>query len=146
MALESVAALALAGNIAQFLGVAVKVCKLGNNIYKLGDGAETDLERRRELGQDLLEISIKLENATASSILSPDGEALCRLAASCRFEAQQLRSLLDELALASSQRRRWQSFKTAIRRVWKEKDIKELETKLDGYRAELTLRMIALMR
>lgn len=56
MVIEGFAALAVAGNICQFIGIAVKVCNHGRNIYNASKDGSTLTTTNQTLTNDLLEV------------------------------------------------------------------------------------------
>lgn len=146
MVVEALAGLAIAGNIAQFLGIAVKVCSRGRAIYKASSETATHLSSDRALVHDLQLISDDLDKDPLGGSPTPDEVALRKLAVSCKLEAAQLTAILAKLGAVNPERRRLSSLKKAVVGIWKENDIKDLEKKLDTYRNELCIRMLSLMR
>jgi len=106
----------------------------------------SDLEK---ITTDLKEVSKSLkkslENELNGRSLTTDELAERKLGEECQTVASELLSVLQRLNLTGKQNK-WRSFRQALLSVLNETRIADLEKRLDRFRQELILRMLASLR
>ncbi|KAK1624060.1 hypothetical protein BDP81DRAFT_465006 [Colletotrichum phormii] len=132
--MEFIAAISLAGNLLQFCELGVKLVRGTLERYKSADGSTihdemliADARRLRHLADDILHNDSDAVKTTESSILRS-------IAQRCTEGAVVLIEILDALKVDTNP---GQSFEQALRRMWKEHKIRELELRLGDLRREL---------
>ncbi|KAE9366262.1 hypothetical protein N431DRAFT_386517, partial [Stipitochalara longipes BDJ] len=145
MVLDPLSALSLAGNIIQFVEFGTKLVHGTNEIIKSTEGSlEKHVwleETTSSLGQLSNDLAIDTQRGPTASHSKKD-EELLNLAISCKHDADDLLATLGDLK-AQNPGRKWQSFVQALRSVWKESKIKELERRLNDRRRQLGLQLLA---
>lgn len=106
----------------------------------------SDLEK---ITEDLKQVSERLQESlqteSSSRYLTVDELAERKLGEECQAVASELLSVLQRLNLAGKQNK-WRSFRQVFLSVLKENRIAELEKRLDRFRQELVLRLLASLR
>ena len=147
MALESIAALNFAGNIIQFIDTGVKLFSKSRKLYKSSHGV---LSESAEL--EIIATSIKKSSEYLTKSPSPEHHLSLRegglilLAQSCNSIADELLCALEKLKIQGSERRIWQSFRTALSAVWKSEEIEDMARRLDLLSKQMTTCMVYTLR
>jgi hypothetical protein len=147
--IDPFSALGVAGNIVQFLDFGSKLISKGKEIYISADGSSITNVDLEIISQDLHEITDSL----ASTPLSNSSQTFNRgdnemriLATSCKAVAEQLLGVVRGLKVDDNcKHRRWKSFRQALKSVWKDGDIQSLQGRIDGFRGQLTIRLITIL-
>jgi uncharacterized membrane protein YqiK len=147
--MEPLSALSIATAVIQFLDFTGKVVSGTWQIYRGQPPEET------EPNSDVASITTSLQEVTRSLKASKDkaslqpwssqDTAISKLAESCTEVGEQLLALLNRLR-AQSERRVWQSFRTALRTIWSDKDIEKLSQKLENYRQQISMHILIALR
>ena len=146
--MDPFSALGLASNVVQFIDFGSKLISESHTIYKSASGSSTGSIELELIYSDLNELTKGLQSATQSNrqLLSADEAALRQLADSCSTVATELLNVVNTLKVdKNSKHRKWQSFRQAIKSVWKQADIDNLQKRLADFRAQLTLRLVAIL-
>lgn len=142
-------ALGVAGNIVQFLDFGSKLVSKGKEIYSSADGSSITNVELEIISQDLHEITDSLAStppSNLSQIYNLGDDEMRRLATSCKAVAEQLLGVVRDLKVDENcKHRRWKSFRQALKSVWKDSDIQSLQDRLDGFRGQLTIRLITIL-
>ena len=140
MALEGLAALSLASNIAQLVDFSIKIGELTKSFRKNCGQLPKDLQRVENLVSDLIPIAERLQHAldTSTNVLLRE-QTLVLLLARCVSEAQDFKSLLDSFKIASQTG--WSSFVSALKTTRNAGKIDKIEKALESYKSTLTLRI-----
>ncbi|KAI0148842.1 hypothetical protein GGR57DRAFT_230867 [Xylariaceae sp. FL1272] len=168
--MEAIAALGLASNIVQFLDFTWRLTETAAKIQGSSSGAA---EHILELGTVYSKLnslctslsicsqpSGKSDHAKCTQSLLPDQtydfghrrtvdshtKDLQELASDCISLCQQLIAIVSELQACGSMGRRFNSFKAALKTVWNEKKIAELEARIRRYQTAIGLHFLPLMR
>lgn len=145
--MDPISALGLAGNVVQFLDFGGRLVSKGKEIYKSSDGTTESVIELELIYEGLSEVVDNLRTPQASTTSrsdSPDSR-LIRLAQACHEVAQNLLDITESLTLDPNTRhRRWRSFRQALKSVWKQGRIDELEDRLSTFRQEITLHLVAM--
>ena len=103
----------------------------------------------KKITEDLKQVSqklqISLQNESSERPLTADELAERKLGEDCQTVASELLSVLQRLNLTGKQNK-WRSFRQALMSVLKETRIADLEKRLDRFRQELVLRLLASLR
>jgi len=163
---EALFALGVAANIVQFVDFTAKVISTGYHTGKSRYGGLGGIELIGNVNDDLrsvvngLEQSLKIEQREQPT---QNKEELLVLAEQCRDVATELFTVLESLKIHAHAKVAeevkgsrwgkskekwygWQNFRTALRTVWKEDKIKELENRVDAFRQQLVLRILVSFR
>ncbi|CAD6572041.1 MAG: hypothetical protein ASARMPRED_005011 [Alectoria sarmentosa] len=144
--MEPLSALVIASTVVQMVDFGAKLFSKSVELYK---SAESSLPTNVELSsivEDLSQISASLAatGILKNEELTEDEVALNKLASRCNILANELISDLLRLAVQNPQRK-WESVYKAVKAVWKEKKIHEIQERLNAFRSELTLRLVAIL-
>jgi nucleotidyltransferase/DNA polymerase involved in DNA repair len=145
--MAELAALGLAGNIITFIDFGVKLFREGQQIYASASGTTEEQTELEAITTDIKLLAQKLQpslNATAT--LTRDESELRRLAQGCEELTEDLLKVLRKLRGHNGGNRKWESFKQALGRVLKEKEIRNLEERLARYQNQIGQRLIYLLR
>jgi hypothetical protein len=149
MGAETLAAIALAGNIVQFLDFSVKLLKQSHEIYTSARGASDDLVNAEISIEDLVQATQRLQTSLhppeTSKVLTAADASLDRLRERCFDTGQDFLDLLDKLTI-KGHRTRWKSIKLALAKEWKDGTFKELERRLAGLRDEMHLHVTVALK
>ena len=140
MALEGLAVLSLASNIAQLVEFSIKIGELTNSFRRNCGQLPKDLQRIEDLVSDIVPIAERLQDAsqTSTDVLLQD-QTLVSLLSRCVSEAQDFRNLLD--SFKTSSHTGWSSFMSALKTTRKAGKIDKIEKALESYKVALTLRI-----
>ena len=137
MALESLAALSLAGNIVQFIDFGCRLFSKSRELYRSSNGVLAENVELENIANSLIMLSEGLtDGSDQMSIQSPDYVNLMSLAKNCKSIASELLRTLDRFKVKEPQKK-WQSFRVALRRLWSSKKIKEMSKRLDTCSTQL---------
>ncbi|KAF2122640.1 hypothetical protein BDV96DRAFT_639215 [Lophiotrema nucula] len=150
--MDPFSALAVATSIVQFLDFAGNILKGSAEIAKVFTKASngktvehTDLHKATER---LSELSKNLElrdRGDLHAYTSDHEQVIIALAQDSERVAQQLISVLHKVRV-KDEATRWATCLQALKAVWKDEEIKSLKTRLDGFRSQLTLHLLAVIR
>jgi len=146
--MDPFSALGLAGNIVQFVDFSSKLISAGVEIYKSTDGISQRNMELIEVFEDLNSITEALNEGSTNKNkrgYSKDEIALMDIALKCKVLADKLLETLRSLAVKRPGKK-WQTVRQALRSMWKEKDIQDMQTRLNDLRSQLTLRLVAILR
>jgi len=151
--MEAIAALGVAGNVIQFLDYGQKLVSTSLDIYKTGTGASTSNRESETLLKDFVEsidtvsenlllyderLEVKLLQATAQNGLQD-------IVDDCRGLAAELLGRFEKLKL---QRKpgRWKSSVRAVKCMWQESELVELQKRLSRYQSQFEWRILLSLR
>ena len=150
MVVEALAAVGLAGNVAQFVEFSCKLFDQATTIYHSSTGSTQGAKDLETLTQQLRTLCANLAHANNSfqhpgPTRQPNPDSLRKLAENCEAAANELLSELSNLK-AKDPNSKWSSFRAALAISWKEKRIDALQKKLDSYRSQLIVHLQVLQR
>jgi hypothetical protein len=149
MVLEALAAVGLAGNIAQFVDFTCQLFNTTIAIHRSYAGSSKNVQGVETITQELAQWcgNISSFRITHSQLLASSNQhqSLVSLAADCEAAAIKLLSAVHKLK-AKDRRSKWDSFKVALNSIWKESQIKDMENGLNSYRLQLVLELSLLQR
>ena len=143
--MDSLSALSLASAIVQFVDFGFKLLVESSELYRSPEGALADNVELKSTAEDLLQVSAGLRASFSHARLSEEEVVLRQISASCEKVADELLAALDDL-MVKGQRTKWKSTRRAFRSIWKEKQIREIEMRLDRFRGQLMVRLLAILR
>lgn len=142
---EAVAAFSLASNVIQVLDFGSKLATRFWSFYKASRHATEAVPDVEKLTLDLHKILEELHGCRARS--GDDNERFILLAKECQKLAEELLGLLGSLKTAKkTSAGRIEALKSAFRVIWKEDDIAELRKRIDDFKSELTVHLLASLR
>jgi hypothetical protein len=148
--MDPVTAFSLAGTILQFIDSGSKFIGLAWRLYRTGDGSG-DLPEltmlTKHLGQvlDTLGPSSSSPSVNQGQNNSPSaGDGIFQLAGECKEVGNQLLTLLRDLRVSHPRKR--DALKVAFQMIWKKDDIRSLQSRLDGFRAQFNLHLLVTLR
>lgn len=146
MVVEALAAVALAGNIAQFLGILTRLIRGTHEIYTSINGSTKANAQRDEILDYISTLSTQLES-DISTKLDPSQEErnLMGVAKRSKDEAHRFRLELSKIRLNPGQSKTG-SFVQALKCVWKSKEFDDLEASVNVCRKLLADQLISLIR
>jgi hypothetical protein len=142
--MDPITALGVAGNVVQFIDFGHKLCSTFFDIYQSASGTtkanlevqmlvETFIDSIDTVSSDL----VKYRNALSETPSdSHEQDSVQKIVAECGNVAQELLARIEKLR-PEGKKGRWRSFVTAVKSMWKEKDIQDLQARLARLRAEL---------
>ena len=140
MALEGLAALSLASNIAQLVEFSIRIGELTRSFRKSCGRLPKDLQRVENLVSDLVPTAERLQRAsdTSTNVLLRE-QTLVSLLARCVSEAKDFKCLLDSFKIASQTG--WSSFISALKTTRNAGKIDKIEKALESYKSTINLRI-----
>jgi len=145
--MAELAAIGLAGNIIQFVDFSIKLFRDGREIYRSAQGSKPEELELETVTEDFKSLSNQLHSSLQSTQpLKLDDSKLQKLAAECEKLANELLGILGNLKINDQHNRKWESFKQALKRVLKEKEIRGLERRLDRLREDISSRLQYMLR
>jgi hypothetical protein len=143
-AMAELAAIGLAGNIVQFVDFGFKLSHDFKELYESTEGGKTKHLELQDVTTDLESLCQKLQNKTSPA--TQDDEDLRNLARACTKLARELLAMLEKLKANKERNPKLATFKQALKNIWKDKDISDLEQRLGRYREQLNQRLIYILR
>ncbi|KAK6070516.1 aflatoxin b1 aldehyde reductase member 2 [Seiridium cupressi] len=142
---EAAAALSLAANILQMVEYGAGFVATAWKLWKSGSEGVMGLDL---LSQNLKNVSQQLQTDLSSPSAEPEeasGYGMFELAAECLKTTQEMLGTLNSLGLPTGGRKR-EAVKATFKLKWKMEDIRALQAKLEGFRSQLTLNLVASLR
>ncbi|PVH77304.1 hypothetical protein DL98DRAFT_638501, partial [Cadophora sp. DSE1049] len=146
---EALAAFSVAANIVAFIDFGTKVFSAGYRLRKSAHGALDSNETHEQMTTDLanvindLELSIRLSSTDCQ--LTSNELGLLDLAKQCKTVATKLFVALEGLKI-QGKHSKWNTFKTALKTVWKETEIEDMQMSIDRFKQQLIVRLLASFR
>ncbi|KAB8338882.1 hypothetical protein FH972_021826 [Carpinus fangiana] len=135
--MEAVAAIALTGNVLQFIGLGLKVVRIGGGIKRSSDGSMKDHEEISDVIKDLEMHILKLD-ACNDSLLDT-------LVTGCKDVATELKTGLSKVKKTPG-KNVWSSYAQALRSIWNERKLHDMENRLNRLRDEIGFHQLNIMR
>ena len=158
--MEALAAVALAGNVLQFAGFAIKLLTSSGELYDKGDlnsntRIQESIQRICAISEERItqcdDFKRKFRRATEPNALPANlaqhDAVIVRLSRECLNTAQHLQNVLDKLKLPkNAPSRGWTSLLAAIRSVASESEIKAHLARLGEIQSEIGLVVMSSLR
>jgi hypothetical protein len=143
---EALAAIALAGNVLQFLETGGKFAFRAFEILRYGSrgGGRSDLKDLRKISHDFLDLLKRLGAATDPNE-SPALAPLEALSMSCSDAVRELLEKLERIGVNSSHRRVGELV-AEFKSTWHKGDIEGLEKRMKSFREELAIHLVVILR
>ena len=144
--MDPLSALSLASNVVQLIDVGTRVVSASLELYS-PDGISVNGELESVMS-DLVKICSALEkphDQIKGPNLSSSELQLIPLSKSCKTLGEELLKVLNSLKVQSPHKK-WQSFRQALKAVWKEKEIHRYKERITNLRSEISLRLIGILR
>ncbi|KAF1961010.1 hypothetical protein CC80DRAFT_489231 [Byssothecium circinans] len=145
-AMEALAAVALAGNVVQFVDFTFKLFDQARSIHQSQTGTSKGTDSLESITLDLQNLSAQLSKdrlhlrIRKTYAFHQSHKALQQLATQCHDAAAELLSALEVLK-AKNPNSKWSSFRAALASTWKRSQIDGMERTLDGYRSQIILHL-----
>lgn len=146
--MDPFSALGLASNVVQFVDFGTKLISASIELYKSKDGASSVNGELETITKDLTGICMGLtqpERRLDSTLASEPERALLPLAQKCKDLGEEFLGVLQVLK-AKGRHKKWESVRQAIGNAWKEKEIHNYLQRLNGYRREIAIHLISILR
>ena len=147
--MDPLSGLSVASNIIQFIEFGTKIVSKSYKIYRSVDGTLEENSDLEVVTSDLLVLQSKLQHIPQSSqsqpILINDTAAFKRLSDACADLAGKLLQKMNAVK-AQGRFRKWKSLRQALKSVWSKDGIQEIAGRLQGYRDELSLRLLVTLK
>lgn len=155
--MDPLTAFGLASNVLSFVSFASKLIETSVEVYRSGSNHPGAALCMEQVYSDLKDLNNRLiltcEHRINDEDVVPNGPlvvedevkisavAVKRLAATCRRDCDELLRVTNRLQLkdGGSSRRKWESFRIALRKLWTQKAIDDLEDHLLRTQVALTL-------
>ncbi|KAF2138031.1 uncharacterized protein K452DRAFT_353274 [Aplosporella prunicola CBS 121167] len=142
--MEALAAIGLAGNIAQFLDFGFRILSQSRELYRSGSGSLQENIDLENVTTDLERLVEGLAVKPSQQCASQDDIRLSKLAASCQSTSNDLVMLLGDLKMGENPpRKRWYSFRYAIRTWRKKSRLQELQQRLEMFRNQVNVHLLS---
>jgi hypothetical protein len=151
---EAIAALSLAGTIVQFIDFGSKVLFGGLKLYKnrLSSNALSEMKDTKIITESLQRFIETLNQPLEESDLVNEGAKLSQteidlrdLAVNCSDIAQELLKAITKAEL-QGKRGKWDSLRAAFKHVLAEERIEKIRQRLDNFRQEVIVHILACFR
>ena len=147
---EALAAFGVAANVVAFVDFGTKVFAAGyslrNSAHGTLDANETNEQVTTDLAKVIDDLNQSIESSTTHRrLLSPNETGLLDLAKQCEAAATRLLTALERLKVPGKHGK-WNSFNAALKTVWKEKEIEDMQRSIDRFKQQLILRILSSFR
>lgn len=138
--MEAVAIVSLVGNILQFIDCVGTLVSKSNSLYGSASGTLQEYDHHEMLALHLETMAAKARKSAQNA-----GGLLENLCSRCCEISDELRQALASFAMKGKQSRT-QSLRKALKAYWGREKFLNLETRLAGFRQELTLHVTVDLR
>ena len=159
MALEGLAALSVASNIAQFVDFGCRLFFETRELYRSSSGLASEAAELENISQTLGRLSndlvpqpstakdldkVFLVKANAVAIPS-DEDDLFLIAQGCQTIAKELSAALEQLKIRGPARQ-WQCFRVTLKRIWKPERIEKIAKRIERFSSQLTMCLVKILK
>lgn len=145
--MDPLSALALAGNVLQFIEFTTKLLSTGAEVYKSATGTVNANLALEDISQQLSSLSSRLCIGEGNTRGSASEIALRSIADLCNADCARLLSVLNDLKIKDGSQRGWKSFRVALKLAWKdEHEIEKLMSRLKDRQLMMTLHICAISK
>lgn len=149
MVLDPQTALSVATSVLQFVDFGTKLISKGREIYKSADGVLADHAEQAAVASKLADLTRGLSKSADSfnTLVNPAPEdtALAKVALDCLEVAEDFSAAIDQLAVTGD-RRKWKSFRQALKSIWKKEDLEKKMAKMDGLRQLVIVHLLVVVQ
>jgi hypothetical protein len=146
--MDPISALSVASAIVQFVDFGNKLVGRGVRIYKSRDGALSEYVDKEVAADYLTYLNKNLRDsirAKPSGSIAKEDRALYDLCSKCQNLGEELLSHFAALKVNGTHRK-WKSFRQALRSVWSEEALNEIEKRLAVFRNEIEFHILVDLR
>ncbi|KAG4436838.1 hypothetical protein IFR05_007687 [Cadophora sp. M221] len=140
--MDPITALALTGNILQFIDFGLKATSKARDIYLSADGVTAENADLEALIVDIAAVTTKLAASSANTSGNDSLDEICRR---CTASAKDLIAALQKLKM-DGQKGKWKSARKGLKAVWGKKKVDELQGRLEGWRDEIQFHVVVQLR
>ncbi|KAI0968993.1 hypothetical protein F4678DRAFT_440604 [Xylaria arbuscula] len=147
--MDPVTAVALAGNILQFIQFVAGLLDNAHKLHASATGTSFVNDHFQDICGTLITFNTQLQKPTISSTgqsikLSKHAEPLAECATACARDCEDLLRIMNKLrAIATKSPRYWNSFRAALAEVWKQNEIEDLRSRIADRHRQMTLLLCA---
>ncbi len=141
--MDPLSALGLAGNIVAFIDLSYKVISGMTRVLDSASGMTQENANLSILAEDLNVVSQQLISDVPAR--TENEKQLCRLSSNCYDLSKELVQLLRRLRVGDA-KSTWQAARVKWQSMRREKDVWALERRLQGYQAEILIRLQIMFR
>jgi hypothetical protein len=142
--MDPMTAIGLTSAIVQFIDYSTRLVDAASDIHRSASGTSLENQNIEFVMSELKALSLRLDPPRTGQP-TDDEQALCRLAAECRILSDQILSLLEKIKPRNPKSKR-ESFWSAIKTMWNDREMKELVQRVQNCRSQLELQLNFLMR
>ena len=154
--MDPLTAFGLSASIVQFVGFASGLISKTKEIYASADSSTSQVSSLETVYGQLRKLSseLQLSSQRDPKLLALEGNqdvvnhifAINDLSQSCKEDCDRLLDITSKLKSGGTTKRRWQSFRLALKTVWKGNEIADLEQRLHYTQTTLTLQVYGYTR
>ncbi|PLN76738.1 hypothetical protein BDW42DRAFT_198819 [Aspergillus taichungensis] len=148
MVLDPSTALSVATSVIQFVDFGAKLISKGREIYKSADGVLADHAEQAAVASKLARLmrglSISADASTSIAKPAPEDRALSEVAWDCLQVADDFSAAIHQLAVTGN-RRKWKSFRQALKSVWKKEELEQQTARLDRLRQLVIVHLLVVV-
>ena len=140
--LDPLTALALTGNVLQFIDFGLKATSKAREVYVSADGITAENADLEVLTTDIASVSEKL---VASSGNSSGNDSLDDISRRCKASAADLLVALRKLKV-EGRKGKWKSVRKGLKAVWGKRKVDDLRVRLESWRDEIQFHVVVQLR
>ena len=147
MVLDGLSAIAVASAVVQFLDFAAKLVSKSHEAYSSSNGNSQENVDLSEIAGKLSALGRALNSSwPAFTHVTERERSLKDLAISCTQTSDSILAAIEALKVRDGPNRKWESFRKALKSLWKKSELEALEKRMDGFRKQLTLELVVDIR
>ncbi|KAI9704689.1 MAG: hypothetical protein M1820_005437 [Bogoriella megaspora] len=148
MVVDPVSAIGLTSSLVQLLDFGIKLLSKARELNTSSSGLTKESIDVLDISGKLSDLSNDLATSVynSSSQLRPRERSIRSLALSCEVVAAELLGAIESLKARDGTNRRWATFRKALKSLWDKDKIDEIARRLDGFRSQLNLELVADIR
>ncbi|KAH7403119.1 hypothetical protein BKA64DRAFT_573567, partial [Cadophora sp. MPI-SDFR-AT-0126] len=143
---EAFAAFSVAANVVTFVEFGTKIFSAGYRLHKSArgdlDGNEADGNITADLSKVIDDLERSITFSSTHRQLTSNEQGLLELAKQCKTAAAKLLVALGTLKF-QGKHGKWNTIRAALKAVWKETEIEEMQMSIDRFRQQLIVRILA---
>ena len=146
--MDPISSLSVASAIIQFVDFGSKLVDRGRRIYKNGDGTLAEYVDKEVAVSHLNHLNENLQDSIggiSTRRIAKRDRALYDLCSKCRNAGNELLDHLVALKVDGSHRK-WKSFRQALKSVWSEDALNDMEKRLATFREEIEFHILVDLR
>ena len=159
MALEGLAALSVASNIAQFVDFGCRLFFETKELYSSSSGLADEAVELENISQTLGRLSKDLVPKPSTGVdldkvflvetdevaRSRDEDDLILIAQECQKIAKELSAALEKLKVRGPGRE-WQCFRVTLKRIWKPERVDKIAKRMERFSSQLTMCLVQILK